>query len=196
MSKIMLDKSSLLVESNSTKILKNINDFERVLSQRYTISDEPSSRSYVFPSGKFLALSYESHASVLHWLIKHEYVEQESNTYSGGCPPIEDLGCIRVNLDTEGFIMLSKVEPTSRQYNALLNLLDKFWGRRVMWRWSSDLMILEPHQKSQYKYFSLTNKTSDDIIYIIKNYYQTGRLVESTKTQKMKLSNIEAMQTI
>lgn len=196
MSKIMLDKSSLLVESNSTKILKNINDFERVLSQRYTISDEPSSRSYVFPSGKFLALSYESHASVLHWLIKHEYVEQESNTYSGGCPPIEDLGCIRVNLDTEGFIMLSKVEPTSRQYNALLNLLDKFWGRRVMWRWSSDLMILEPHQKSQYKYFSLTNKTSDDIIYIIKNYYQTGRLVESTKIQKMKLSNIEAMQSL
>jgi len=196
MSKIKLDKSSLLVESDSTKILTNINDFEKVLSQRYTISDEPSSRSYVFPSGKILALGHNSHASVLHWLIKNEYVEHESDTYTGGCPPIEDLGCIRVNLDTEGFIMLSKVEPTSRQYKALLNLLDKFWGRHVMWRWSSDLMILEPHQKSQYKYFSLTNKTSDDIIYIIKNYYQTGRLVESSMMQKMKLSNIEAMHNL
>lgn len=190
-------KKSFLQEriSNSKEEIKKpvtIKEFEEVLSQKYTISDELTTRNYIFPDGKNLVLhSYETHADVLHWLIKNNYVEEYEGIYDGGCPPIENLGCIRVNLATEGFIMLSKVESTAKQYDVLLKLLDEFSWRKSVWKYGSDLMILEPHQKSDYRKFSLTTNTNDDIINIIKNYYRTGRLVESFSTSK--LSNIEAL---
>jgi len=186
------NKSRLLVEKNDVKKCVTIDDFEKALSLKFSIDYNLTPRGYIFPNGKNLALDYyTSHGQVLHFLIKNGCVEEYEGIYDGGCPPLEDLGCIRTNLDSEGFVMLSVKEPTAKQYEVLLDFFDKYLDRKHQWRYSSDLMILTPHQKSDFAKISLTNKVSDDIVDIIRNYYRTGRIVESKKIEN--LTNIEAM---
>lgn len=183
-----------LLEETSAQIEKpkTIKEFEEVLSKKYKIGDKLTARGYIFPDGKNLELNYyNSHGQVNQWLIQNNYVDEYEGIYDGGCPPLEDLGCIRTNLETEGFIMLSKVEPTAKQYEVLLDFFDKYLDRKHQWRYGSDLMILTPHQKSDFAKISLTNKVSEDIVDIIRNYYRTGRIVESKKIEN--LTNIEAM---
>lgn len=186
------NKSILFVEKNDIKKCVTIDDFEKTLSLKFSIDYNLTSRGYIFPNGKNLALdSYTAHSNVLHFLIENGYVEEYEGIYSGGCPPLEDLGCIRTNLDSEGFVMLSVKEPTAKQYEVLLDFFDKYLNRKYQWRYGSDLMIFPSNQKADFVRISLTNKVSDDIVDIIKNYYRTGRIVESKKIEN--LTNIEAM---
>lgn len=180
---------SLLESEDNIKKPKTIDEFEEVLKQKFVISDKLTSRGFIFPNGKNLELSsYKSHGMVTQWLVENGYVDNTESVWEGGCPPIEDLGCIRTNLDSEGFIMLSKIEPTPIQYDKLLIFFDLFLNRKWSWKFGRELMILTPHQKGDYAKFSVEDKVSDDFVNIIKNYYRIGRLVEN-----IKLNNIEAM---
>jgi hypothetical protein len=155
----------------------NIEEFENLLRKKYTISSTPVSRSYLFPDGTFLALdSFNSHQGVQQWLIDNGYVKDSDELHDGGCPTLEDLGAMRINLLDEGFIMLSQVPPTEVQYIALSELLDK--RMHSTWKWRDGILIIEPHQKENFKEFNTNGKDSDYIIGIIRHYYETGHLTE------------------
>lgn len=158
---------------------ENIRYYEDALDNRYLIDDKPVPRCYIFPDGKFLHLDeYKSHQEVERTLVSMKVVKSSPKLWEGGSPTIEDLGCIRCNLLDEGFIMLSKIEPTYKQYDSLLRFLDMFLSRKPFWKYFSGLMILTPHQKSDFKVYDLDGKISDDFVDIIKDYYRTGRLAD------------------
>lgn len=158
--------------------MNDITELEKALSAEYDIKGEPVPRSYLFPDGRFLALdSFRSHAGVEGKLKELGLsAEAPGEGSEGGAPTIEDLGAIRINLLDEGFIMLSKVRPTEAQYDSLRAILDERMG--VSWKWRSGLLLLTPHQRSDFRDFDVRGKTADYVIGIIKSYYETGRLEE------------------
>lgn len=149
------------------------------LAERYRIDDEPCPRTYIFPDGSFIHLDcYNSHQDMKNWL-KGEF------GYSAEEVQVENYGCIRVNLDTEGFIALSAVKPTDAQYEALLRELDDCWSK-CSWKYGK-FMLIEPERdengqylKDGFHFYSIgaDRYTSDEFVKIIKRYYATGRLVE------------------
>ena len=158
----------------------SIEEITKVLKKKYKISPELAARCYIMPNGDFLALDdFNSHSGVQYYLIDQGVVKDSPELHEGGCPTLEDLGAIRCNLLSEGFIMLSKVKPTQAQYDSLIKLLDEYLPRRGMWRFNQrEIMLLTPHQKTDFKFFDAVDNTADDIVRIIKNYYDFGRLSE------------------
>ena len=83
--------------------MTDVNMIEEQLGSIYRIDDEACPRTYIFPDGKYLHLnSYTSHNYVkIDLQNKYGYSEDESQ--------IENYGVIRVNMDSEGFVALSKI---------------------------------------------------------------------------------------
>lgn len=160
--------------------MAGVNLIEEQLGSIYKIDDEACPRTYIFPDGKFLHLnSYTSHNYVkIDLQNRYGYSKDESQ--------IENYGVIRVNMDSEGFVALSKIPPTERQYVALRKELDECW---MPWAWRcGKFMIIEPERdadgyylKGGFHYYSTGNDryTADEFIKIIRRYYVTGKLVES-----------------
>ena len=163
----------------------SIEEITKVLKKKYKISPQPAARCYIMPNGDFLALDdYNSHNQVQWFLIDQGVVKDSPELHEGGCPTLEDMGAIRCNLLSEGFIMLSQERPTQAQYDSLIKLLDEFLPRRGMWRFNQrEIMLLTPHQKTDFKFFDAVDNTSDDIVRIIKNYYDFGILTEGFDLQ-------------
>lgn len=165
----------------------NLKKLELVLSRKFKISSSMTPRCYILPDGNFLHLDeYTSHADVEHYMIQKKLVKEGPHSFDGGAPDLEDLGAIRCNLLSEGFVMLSEVPPTSAQYEALTKFFDAYLSRNSMWRYGSNLMLLTPHQKSNFKTYDLSVYTTDDLINIIRDYYSYGVLKEDFSLNEAK----------
>ena len=156
--------------------LKKIED---ILSQDWTVSDEPGARPFIFPDGKFVHIPKwnKAHTDVDYYLKEKGVIPKDYENVSG-CSYLEDLGVIRANLDREGFICLSKIPPTSAQYEALTRFLDEFKDG-CMYRFNSKFYLFEPHPKFVAHGFEHPwSLNTDDIIETIKRYYITGQILE------------------
>ena len=159
---------------------RKIEELENILAQHYQIDNTPCARTYIFPDGKFLHLdSYKSHAKVKQLLQdEYGYTEKESE--------LEDYGVIRVNLNDEGFVALSKIKPTEKQYDSLTIELDKFFNNQGFKY--GYFMLIEPqkdnqgyYSKSAFHYYDTNidrRYSTDEFIKLIKNYYASGVLKE------------------
>lgn len=167
-----------------------IDYLESVLKDTFEISSSKLyPRCYLFPNGNILKLdAYTSHKNVEGVLIKKNIVSELST--GGGCELLENLGCIRINLDSEGFIGLSEKAPTNIQYEKLKEIIDKYMFEPHIWRyWSGNkIAIITPHSDGfKVVLYDINDYTVSDILNRIKRYYSTGILYEevcNTKNDK------------
>lgn len=166
----------------------SLDEIIEILKEKFIIDNELTPRCYLFPNGKILHLdAYTPHSSVTAFLESKGVGHYESGR--GGCPILEDeYGCIRINLDSEGFIELSQIKPTNEQYKVLENLMYEYF--RYCYRWSirdDALTIFTPHNagfKAVYYVIKIYGEPEaivylpEDIIKKIKVYYVKGILYE------------------
>lgn len=152
------------------------NDIIKILKKKYIINNEICPRCYLLPDGSILHLDYNiSHRDVAYYLADKKYDDifdaDEAMKY------LSSLGFIRVNLQTEGFVMLNNIKPTEEQYDKLEELLDAYLGN--IWKSSPYFRLIEPDLT--YHNYNQHEIVSKDIIRLIKRYYINGILVEDKK---------------
>ena len=144
--------------------------------------DNPiSGPTYITPNGKFIdvsELAMERGDDFPYHGLVQDYLRDKKLTdiwgsYDVGSPTLRDLGYIRLN-DIEkdnNFIELTKIKPTSKQYEALTKWLDN-----NCYKYNSINVCSEQFKDA--KNYLYRENTVDEIIDKIKRYYATGYLVE------------------
>ena len=172
-------KLTLLESLNEQDIIKAVK--ERFNASNFSVPGP----TYILPDGSFLDItesfdpenSYEDfpcHAEVEAWLVDHD-LSLFPYDMTSGSPTLESLGAIRCNdLSDNNFIQLSKIKPTSSQYDSLEDWIYENATHR------SELIVATPEFKQYKKY---DPEDVDYIIKRIKRYYACGTLYEDVESQ-------------
>lgn len=159
-----------------------IEEIEEILKEKFTISDEPCDRTYIFPDGKFLHIPiFNSNHASIEYFLKEKGIIPEDEKPSGSCKFIEDLGCIRGNLRKEGFVGLSIKPPTSQQYESLKTFIDKY--QHSCGYMYGDFFLIEPQPKFEFHRIDTHELNSDMLVKIIKRYYTSGVILEEKEEE-------------
>lgn len=147
---------------------EHISDVIKKVIEKYRADNfSVNSSMYILPDGTLLDLgtSGNGHSDLAKFLadeeIEKNYEEGKASSF------LYSLGWIRVN-NRYKFITISKVKLTEAQYVRLLELFDIF---------KKDYQVTT--LDGQYQTY--IDKTSDEVVKLIRRYYLSGRLYEKLK---------------
>ena len=147
---------------------EHISDVIKKVIEKYRVdSFSVDSSMYILPDGTLLDLgtSGNGHSDLAKFLadeeIEKNYEEGKASSF------LYSLGWIRVN-NRYKFITIPKVKLTEAQYVRLLELFDIF---------KKDYQVTTLDRQYQ----TYIDRTSDEVVKLIRRYYLSGRLYEKLK---------------
>lgn len=144
------------------------------------VSAPGANRCFITPEGYIIPTpNGQPHYRIRDWMFARGIVKTDNT--GAGVEELENLGCIRVNLDREGYIALSNVKPTYEQYETLEKLFYKYL-------WKFPTFIVSTTTDNQFQQYRIDSSDIagciDYIIKRIKRYYASGTLYESKSKKK------------